>query len=100
MSLLSHNIESQAHSRVFECDGQPSVQVEPSSVNKIVTESTGVQIDLSNMVQPSCRSICHSSEPQTLTVPDPNAWDIDALIINWTGLTTYAYPHTQLSFTG
>ena len=25
-------------------------------------------------------------------VPDPNAWDIDALNINWTGLTAYAYP--------
>ena len=27
-------------------------------------------------------------------VPDPKAWDIDALNINWTGLTTYAYPAT------
>ena len=25
-------------------------------------------------------------------VPDPKAWDIDALNINWTGLTAYAYP--------
>ena len=25
-------------------------------------------------------------------IPDPNAWDIDALNINWTGLTAYAYP--------
>ena len=24
-------------------------------------------------------------------VPDPNAWDIDALNINWSGLTAYAY---------
>ena len=30
--------------------------------------STGVQIDLSKVVHPSCRSICHSSEPQTSTV--------------------------------
>ena len=29
-------------------------------------------------------------------VPDPNAWDIDALNINWTGLTAYAYPPTAL----
>ena len=29
-------------------------------------------------------------------VPDPKAWDIDALNINWTGLTTYAYPPTAL----
>ena len=29
-------------------------------------------------------------------VPDPNAWDIDTLNINWTGLTAYAYPPTTL----
>ena len=28
--------------------------------------------------------------------PDPNAWDIDALNINWTGLTAYAYSPTAL----
>ena len=27
-------------------------------------------------------------------VPDPKAWDIDALNINWTGLIAYAYPPT------
>ena len=25
-------------------------------------------------------------------IPDPKAWDIDALNINWTGLTAYVYP--------
>ena len=29
-------------------------------------------------------------------VPDQNAWDIDALNINWAGLTAYAYPPTAL----
>ena len=29
-------------------------------------------------------------------VPDPKAWDIDALNINWTSLTAYAYPPTAL----
>ena len=29
-------------------------------------------------------------------VPDQNAWDIDALNINWTGLTAYAYPPMAL----
>ena len=65
---LSHNIESQTYSRVSECDGRPSVQVESSSVNRMVTASAGVQTDLSKVVHPSCRSICHSSEPQTSTV--------------------------------
>ena len=93
---LSHNIKSQTHSRVSECDDRPSVQVEPIAVIRMVTASAGVQTDLSRVVHSSCRSICHSSEPQTSTLrissPRPNAWDIDALNLNWTGLTAYAYP--------
>ena len=65
---LSHNIKSQTHSRVSECDGRPPVQVEPSAVNRMVTASAGVQTDLRKVVHSSCRSICHSSEPQTSTV--------------------------------
>ena len=65
---LSHNIESQTHSRVSECDGRPFVQVKPSAFNRVVTAPSGVQTDLSEVVHPSCRSICHSSEPQTSTV--------------------------------
>ena len=84
----------------LEFDGRPSVQVIPSAVNRMVTASTGVQTDLSKVVHPSCRSICHSSEPQSSTVcissPRPNAWDIDTLNINWSGLTAYAYPLTAL----
>ena len=29
-------------------------------------------------------------------IPDPKDWDIDALNINWAGLTAYAYPPTAL----
>ena len=65
---LSHNIESQTHSRVSECDGQPSVQVKPSAVTRMVTPSASVQPDLPKVVHTSCRPICHSSEPQTSTV--------------------------------
>ena len=59
---LSHNTQSQTHSRVSECDGRPSVQVIPSSINRII------QSDMSEVVHPLCRSICHSSEPQTSIV--------------------------------
>ena len=34
---LSHNIESQTHSRVSECDGRHSVQVEPRAFNRMAT---------------------------------------------------------------
>ena len=68
VSSLSHNIKSQTHSRVSKCDGRLPVQVEPSAVNRMVTASTGVQTNLPKVVHSSCRSICHSSEPQTSTV--------------------------------
>ena len=68
VSSLSHNIKSQTHARVSECDDRPSIQVEPSTVNRIVTASARVQTDLSKVVHSSCRSICHSPEPQTSTV--------------------------------
>ena len=68
VSSLSHNIKSQTHSRVSECDGQPPVQVEPSAVNRMVTASAGVQTDLSKVIHSSYRPICHSSEPQNSTV--------------------------------
>ena len=65
---LPHNIECQAHSRVPECDGRPTVQVQPSAVNRMVSASAGVQTDLPEVVHTSCRLICHSPEPQTSTV--------------------------------
>ena len=68
VSSLQNNIKSQTHSRVSECDGQPTVHVKPSPVNRMITASAGVQTDLSEVVHPPCRSICHSAEPQTATV--------------------------------
>ena len=50
------NPKGQTHSRVSDNDGQPSVQFEPSAVNRMVTASTDVQTDLSKVVQPSYRS--------------------------------------------
>ena len=65
---LPHNIESQTHSRLSQCDGRPPVQVPPSSVDRMVLTSTGVQANLANVVHPSCRPVCHSSEPQTPSI--------------------------------
>ena len=65
---LPHNIKSQAHSRVPECDGRPTVQVQPSAVNRMVSAPAGVQTDLPEVVHTSCRLIRHSPEPQTFTV--------------------------------
>ena len=68
VSPLSHNIKSQTHSMVSQCDGRPPVQVEPSTVNRVVTASTGVQTDLPEVVHSSCRLVCRSSEPQTPSI--------------------------------
>ena len=65
---LPDNPKSPAHSKVPECDGQPTVQVEPILINRMVTASTGVKADLSKVVHSSCRSICHSSESQSSIV--------------------------------
>ena len=62
----------------------------------MVTASAGVQTDLSQVVHSSCRSFAtrlnHKVPLYVSPVPDQNAWDIDALNINWSGLTAYAYP--------
>ena len=96
--------KSQTHSRVSECDGRPTVQVEPSSVNRMVTASAGVQADLSQQtlkwftphVDLFATRLNHKVPLYVSPVPDQNAWDIDALNINLSGLTAYAYPPTAL----
>ena len=100
VSSLSHNIKSQTHSRVSECDGRPPVQVELSAVNRMVTASAGVQTDLSKWFTPHvdlfATHLNHKLPLYVSPVPHPNAWDIDALNLYWTGLTAYAYPPTAL----
>ena len=98
---LRHNSKSQAHSRVPECDGRPTVQVEqfqstewslhPQVFKQICQKWFNPRVD--------CRFATHLNHKVSLyvsPVPDPNAWDIDALSINWTCLTNYAYPPVAL----
>ena len=62
----------------------------------MVTASAGVQTDLSKVVHSSCRSICHSSEPQSSIVcissPRPTCLGRRCSEHNWLGLTAYSYP--------
>ena len=96
---LPDNIKSQTHSRLSECDGRP-VQVEPSPVNRMVTASSGVQTDLSKWFTPHvdlfATRLNHKVPLYVSPVPDQNAWEIDALNINWSCLTAYAYHPTAL----
>ena len=70
-----------------------------SPVSRMVNASTDVQ-QIYQSGSLLCRSICHSSEPQSsiirISSKVQHAWDIDALNINWSGLTAYAYPPMAL----
>ena len=92
---LSHNIESQTHSRVSECDDRPSVQVQstewhPQVFKQICQKWFIPHVDL------FATHLNHKLPLYVSLVPDRNAWNIDALNLNWTGLTAYAYPPTAL----
>ena len=65
---LPYNIESQAHSRVSECDGRPPIQVQPSAVNRMVPAPSGLLANLPEVVHPSCRLIRYSPESQTPSI--------------------------------
>ena len=97
---LPDNLKSQTHSRVSECDGRPSVQVKPSPVNRILTASPGVQTICHKWFTPHvdlfATRLNHKVPLYISPVPDQNAWDIDALNRNWSGLTAHAYPPTAL----
>ena len=97
---LSHNIESQAHSRVPECDGQPAVRVESGPVDGMVTTSTSVQTDMPMVVDSPRGPVYHSSEPQACTVrvsyPRPKGLGHRCSKHNWPALTAYASPPTAL----
>ena len=81
---LPDNINSQTHSRVSECDGQPSVQ--------ICLKWFTPHVDL------FATRLNHKVPLYVCPVPDQNAWDIDALNINWSGLIAYAYHPTALLY--
>ena len=66
-------------------------------IPKVLPQVAGVPVHLppfqSSHSPPGLYNDCKGSEANG-PLPDPNAWDIDALNINWTGLTAYAYPPT------
>ena len=70
----------------------------PSPINRMVTASADVQTDLSKWFTPHVdlfATYLNHKVPLYVS-PDQHAWDIDALNINWSGLTAYAFPPTAL----
>ena len=90
---LQNICKSQAYSRVPECDGRPTVQVEPSPINRMINASAGMQTDLSKWFTPHidlfATCLNHKIPLYISPVPDQNAWDLDALNINWLSVTAY-----------
>ena len=88
---LSHNIESQAHSRVSECDDRPSVQIQPvQSTERSLHPQVFKQICekwFTPHVDLFATHLNHKLPLYMSPVPDQNAWDIDTLNINWMGLS-------------
>ena len=90
---LPDNLKSQTYSRVSECDGRPSVQVQSTEWSlhpQICYKWFTPHVDLF----PTCLN--HKVPLYVSLVPDQNACHIDALNINWSGLTAYADPPMAL----
>ena len=67
---------------------------------RMVTASASVQTDQSNWFTPHvglfATHLNHKVPLYVFPVQDQHACDIDALNINWSGLTAYAYPSLAL----
>ena len=100
VSSLSHNFKSQTHSRCLNVMADllsRSNQVQstewslhPQVFKQICQKWFTPHVDL------FATHLNHKLPLYVCPVPDPKAWNIDALNINWTGLTAYAYPPTAL----
>ena len=97
---LSHNFKSQTHSRCLNV------------MADLLSRSNQVQSTEWSLHPQVFKQICrrwftshadlfathlnHKLLMYVSPIPDPNAWDTDALNINWACLTAYAYPPTAL----
>ena len=97
---LSHNIKSQTHSGCLNVMADllsrsnqaqsTEWSLHPQVFKQICQKWFTPHVDL------FATHLNHKLPLYISPVPDPKAWDIDALNINWTGLTAYAYPPTAL----
>ena len=97
---LQNIIMCQTHSRVPKCDGRLIVQIKSDPINRMVTAPSGVQAGLSKWftlhIDLFATRLNHKVLLCVSPVPDQQAWEIDALNINWFGLIAYIYPPMAL----
>ena len=97
---LSHNIESQTHSGCLNVMADllsrsnqaqsTKWSLHPQVFKQICQKWFTPHVDL------FATHLNHKLPLYISPVPDPKAWDIDSLNINWTGLAAYAFPPTAL----
>ena len=92
--------KGQTHPRLSECDCGQVVSARPHNSDGMVYSSGGIQPPVSTWHCPqvdmfltrySCRLTKFLSP-----VPDPNAWEVDALTVSWENLDMYAFPPVSL----
>ena len=88
--------KSQAHSRVPQCDGLPSILFNKQNGYCISRCSNSSVKWFIPHVGPFATHLNHKVSFYVSSVPDQHAWDIDALNIISSGLPAYAYPPTGL----
>ena len=89
-------LKSQAHSRVPQCDGLPSIQSNKQNGHCIHRCSNSSVKWFILHVDLFATHLNHKVPLYVSPVLDHHAWDIDALNIIWSGLTAYAYPPVAL----
>ena len=89
-------LKSQAHSRVPQCDGLPSIQSNKQNGHCIRRCSNRSVKWFTPHVDLFATHLNLKVALYVSPVPDQHAWYIDALNIIWSGLSAYAYPSTAL----
>ena len=93
---LPDNAKSQAHSRVPQCDGLPSIQSNKQNGHCICRCSNRSVKWFTPHVDLFGTHLNHKVPLYVSPVPYQHAWDILAQNIIWSGLTAYAYPPIAL----
>ena len=93
---LPDNSKNQAHSRVPQCDGLPSIQSNKQNCHCIRRSSNIFVKWFTPHVDLFATHLDHKVPFYVSPVPDQHAWDIDAQNIISLGLTAYAYPPMAL----
>ena len=87
--------QSLTHSRPNEC-GSRQVQVGPDHPHRMVSPSRCLSLIMQLVAPASNRPICHKVQQKVSSVCDtstgPLTWAVDALILPWEDLDTYAFP--------